>query len=250
MGQHGQAVGRPDRLDRLDRAEAAARHVARLPPAQQPREGILDAVRVARPDEGAGDGRPTERVVGRARHVEQVVVDREVEIAQPGDGQLEALAPSATLLGQGRLEGGVVRIHPEAEDMQLALPQAEIAVDDRVDLDARDERQAGRHGRRRPRPRDSRPACRGRSGPGAGRRPRPPRRRGPPERRHRPNASCGCGGRSSRGSGGRPAGPGRRQGVVTAAAPAGRHLRPRRDAGSARWPGRARSPDRCRPGPR
>ena len=146
MGQDGQAVGGPDRLDRLDRPEPAARHVARLAPAEQPREGILDAVRVAGLDQGPGDGRPAQRVVGRARHVEHVVVDREVEVAQPGDRPLEAFAPSTALRGEGRLEAGIVGIHPEAEDVELALPQAEVAIDDRVDLDTGDQGQPGRHG--------------------------------------------------------------------------------------------------------
>ena len=139
MGQDGEAAGRPDRLDRLDRAEAARAAHSRAAPAQQPREGVLDAVRVAGLDQGAGDGRPAERVVvDRARRVEQLVVDRQAEIAEAGDGPLEPLAPPAALLGEGRLERLVVGIHPEAEDVELALPQAEIAVDDGVDLDAGD----------------------------------------------------------------------------------------------------------------
>ena len=35
---------------------------------------------------------------------------------------------------------------PKPEDVELALPQPEVAGDDGIDLDARDERQAGRDG--------------------------------------------------------------------------------------------------------
>jgi hypothetical protein len=40
------------------------------------------------------------------------------------------------LPGQRCLEGGVVGVHAKAQDVELALPQAEIAGDQGVDLDA------------------------------------------------------------------------------------------------------------------
>ena len=61
-------------------------------------------------------------------------------LAQPGDGGREAEAPCAALGGERRLERLVVRVHPEAEDVELALGQAQVQVaGDGVDLDGRDE---------------------------------------------------------------------------------------------------------------
>ena len=74
----------------------------------------------------------------------ELVVDRHVELAQQRDRLVEALAAAAALGCEDRLERLVVRVHPEAEDVELALPQPEVAGDDGVDLDAGDERQAGR----------------------------------------------------------------------------------------------------------
>ena len=97
-------------------------------------------------DEGAGDRRAAEGVVAGRRDVADLRVDREIELAQQGDRPLEPLAAPVALGGEDRLEGVVGRVHPEAEDVQLALPQAEVAGHDRVDLDPGQERQAGRHG--------------------------------------------------------------------------------------------------------
>ena len=228
MGQRREPAGGPDRLDRLDRAETAARHVGRLPPAEQSPEGVLDARRVAGRDQRAGDGRPAERVVvGRIGDV------RELVRRSTGRARAAARRSARTARGAGRAgrRGSPrtprPRVHPEAEDVELALPQPEVAGDDGVDLDARDEGHAGRDGARRRRPRDSRRACRGRSGPGAGPRrpPRPGRARRAPRRRR--SGSCGCGGRSSRGRGLDAAGAGRCQRIVAAATRPGRHVTPR-----------------------
>ena len=228
-----------------------ARHVGGLAPAEQPREGVLDARRVAGRDERPGDGRAAERIVVRPRDARELVVDRQVQLAQPRDGLLEPFAATPALGREGRLEGLVVRIHPEAEDVELALPQAEVAGDDRVDLDARDERHA-RAGRRPPRrPRGSPPACRGRSGPAGGR---------PLEGLGRTSSTGAttpservvwvC--RSMVDGLGRldPAGAARGQRVMPPAARPGGHVTPRRVAGCARWRGRGRWPDRCRSGRR
>ena len=66
-------------------------------------------------------------------------VDREPDLAQPVDGLPEPLAAPATLRGHRRLERVVVGVHPEAEDVQLPFPQAEVARHEGIDLDARDQ---------------------------------------------------------------------------------------------------------------
>ena len=91
-------------------------------------------------------------------------IDRQPDVAQPVDRPLEAAPALVALGGERRLERLVVRVHAEPEDVELALPQAEVAGDQGVDLDAGDEGHAGRRPRRRRRRRGSRPACRGRSG--------------------------------------------------------------------------------------
>jgi len=103
-------------------------------------------------DVGAWDGyfsfeaerRGAERVVARIGQVGDLRFDRQVEVMKPRDRPLEPLAPSSPLGRQRCLERRVVGVHPEAEDMKLALPQAEVAGDDGVDLDARHECQARR----------------------------------------------------------------------------------------------------------
>ena len=175
----------------------------------------------------------------------------QVELAQPGDGPLEALAATPALRGEGRLERLVVRVHPEAEDVQLALPQAEVAGDDGVDLDAGQERHPGRDGAGRDDLAVARPACRGRSA-RAVRTPAAQAARTSSAGATTPSERVVCVCRSMvDGSGGStlPA-PRGGQRVMASATRSGRHVRPRRGAGCARWRGLGRWPGRCRSGPR
>jgi hypothetical protein len=65
---------------------------------------------------------------------------------RPIDRPVEPRPPGCALSSQGCLERLVVRVHPEPEDVELALPQAEIPGHEGVDLDAGDQRHALRHG--------------------------------------------------------------------------------------------------------
>ena len=83
MGQHRQPAGVADRLDRLPRAQALARHVRRPAPADEPPERVLDARRVARRRSGPGRssaGRARRRRSGSSRR--DLVVDRQADLAQ------------------------------------------------------------------------------------------------------------------------------------------------------------------------
>src|SRR5262249_19230879 len=140
--------GGSDRLDRTDRIEPAAGEVRRFAPAQVAIERVLDARRVPGGDEGARDRRAPQRVVIRRLVVREGGIDRHIELAQTLEHPPEADAPRLPLRGERRLEGVVRGVHAEAEDVELALPQPKVARDDRVDLDARDELEAGWDGTR------------------------------------------------------------------------------------------------------
>ena len=139
---------------------------------------------------------------------------------------------------------------PKPEDMELALPQAEVAGHDGVDLDARDEGQAGRD-----RVVGDDLAIAGQrvvvgqgeeADPDSGGRADQDRRRQDAVRAGRVGVQV-----DRRGAGWLdPAGTRRRQRVVAAPARRGRHVTPRRAAGSAPSRGPDRSPGRCRPGGR
>ncbi len=108
--------------------------------AQDPAKGILDGPGMAGGDQGTGQRRPAERVVALHHVRGQVGVHGQPEVAQPGDGGREAHAPCASLGRDRRLEGCVVRVHTDAEDVQLALGQVQVQVSgDGVDLHGRDE---------------------------------------------------------------------------------------------------------------
>ena len=65
------------------------------------------------------------------------------DVAQADDGGREAQTACAALGRDRRLEGVVGRVHPDPEDVQLALGQAQVQVaGDGVDLHGRDEVQA------------------------------------------------------------------------------------------------------------
>ena len=72
-------------------------------------------------------------------------VDRQLELAQPGDGPLERGRALIALGGQDGLERFVVGVHAEAEDVQLAFPQPQVAGHERVDLDTGQQRHPGWH---------------------------------------------------------------------------------------------------------
>ena len=111
---------------------------------EDPGESVLDAGRESGRDEGPREGRATERVVIARRQLGDLGVDRQPQLAQQVDGPRESRPPGRALAGEDRLERVVVRVHAEAQDVQLGLPQAEVAGHERVDLDARDEPHAGR----------------------------------------------------------------------------------------------------------
>ena len=94
-------------------------------------------------DQRPGDGRPAEGVVVAGVERGDLGVDRHADLAQAVDGPREPLAGAVALGRHRRLERLVVRVHPEPEDVELALPQPEVAGDEGVDLDARDQRHPG-----------------------------------------------------------------------------------------------------------
>ena len=147
MGQRREPACRPDGLDRADRAESGTRHVRGAATPDESLERILDARRVTRGDERPGDRRPAERVVIAQVELGERLVDRQPELSQNGDGPLEPFPASRSLGREDRFELVVRRVHAEAEDVELALPQV-LPVDDGVDLDAGDQLEAVGHGAR------------------------------------------------------------------------------------------------------
>ena len=97
-----------------------------------------------------GDGRASQGVVIAVDQIGDLGVDRQADVAEQVDRPRESHAALVALGDHRRLERLVVRVHPEPEDVQLALPQPEVAGDEGVDLDAGDERQARRDRARRP----------------------------------------------------------------------------------------------------
>ena len=145
VGQRCEPARCPDGLDRADRAESGTGHVRRAAAPDEPLERILDARRVTRADERPGDRRPAERVVIAQVELGERLVDRQPELPQDGDGPLEPFPASRSLGREDRFELVVCRVHAEAEDVELALPQV-LPIDDGVDLDAGDQLEAVGHG--------------------------------------------------------------------------------------------------------
>ncbi len=69
--------------------------------------------------ERAGDVRPTQGV-DAARDLGKPVPHGQAELVQPLQGLVDPHAPSGTLSLEEGLEGNVVRVHAEAQDVQLA----------------------------------------------------------------------------------------------------------------------------------
>ena len=110
-----------------------------------PAEGVLDALGEPGGDERPGDRRAAECVIVADREGRDLRIDRQPEVPQQDHRPLEPLATATALGGEGRLERLVVRIHAEPEDVELALPQSEVAGHEGVDLDTRDEGHPGWH---------------------------------------------------------------------------------------------------------
>ena len=72
-------------------------------------------------------------------------VDRHPDLRQPPNRPFEPGASRGALPGERRLECLVGRVHPEAEHVELAVEQRDVASD-RVDLDAGNELEAGGQG--------------------------------------------------------------------------------------------------------
>ena len=243
--EHRKAAGDADRSDRSDRVEAGAWDIRGLAPAEIAAEGVVDALHVPGIDHRPCDRRAAKgihvrvdvRVGGRGRWHWKLVVDRQAELA-------------AALPGQRRLGRLVVGIHSEAEDVELALPQAEVARHDRVDLDAG--QQAEPH---RDRARGDHLAVAGEVVV-VGQREQPDacieRSLDQVDGRDEAVRACRVGVKVDRRGARRDDAVrgGGRDGIVALASPAGRHLRPRRGVGSARWRAPAPSLDRRRPGRR
>ena len=115
---------------------------------EDPPEGVLDALREAGPHERPGERRPAEGVVAGQVQRLDLRVDREPDLAQPVDGRDEPGPPARPLRREGRLERLVRRVHPDPQDVQLALEQVEVqAAGHRVDLHGRDEHEVRRERR-------------------------------------------------------------------------------------------------------
>ena len=122
--ERGEAAGGADRVDRLDRPEAAsAGRSPGWPVRQEPLERVLDALGVPGGDERAGDGGPAERVVAVQVVGSRMGVDRHADLAQPRDGRVEP-QPARAALGRERgLERVVGRVHADPQHVELALRQ-------------------------------------------------------------------------------------------------------------------------------
>ena len=248
MGQRRKPARRTDRLDRADRAESGARHVRGAAAPDEPLERILDARRMTCADERPGDRRPAERVVIAQVELGEWLVDRQPELAQTGDGPLEPFAASRSLGREDRFELVVRRVHAEAEDVELALPQV-LPIDDGVDLDAGDQLEAVGH---RARGQDVAAARqrvvvgqRQQPDTGSGGRAQEDRRLEDAVRARRVGVEVDR--RGSR----RDDGIGRRPRIVPARGRPGRHaIRARRGAGPAPAGAPGPSPGRCRPAAR
>jgi len=144
VGQDRQAARRANRPDGIDRAEALAGDIAWPAPREVHREGLLDARHVALRDHRAGDTWPAEGILvaGRRKRLERVV-DRARDVPEAADHALEPMPAAAALQGEGRLELVVVGVDPEPEDVDLTLSEVEPIGGDRVELDPREEVQAG-----------------------------------------------------------------------------------------------------------
>ena len=135
VGKDREASGRDDGPDRVVGPQAVAPDIARGAVADQACEGVLDARRVAGRDQRAGDRRTAERIVTVERDRGHLPVDPEIQLAQALDGPCEAHPSLLALNGERRLEGLVGRIHADAQDVQLALPEAEVPGHQGIDLD-------------------------------------------------------------------------------------------------------------------
>ena len=138
MSQCRKPARRPDGLDRPNRAESGTRHVGGTTAPDESLERVLDACRVTGGDERPRDRRPAERVVIAQVELGERLVDQQPELSQDCNGPLEPLPSSRSLGREDRFELVVVRVHAEAEDVELALPQV-LPIDDGVDLDAGDQ---------------------------------------------------------------------------------------------------------------
>ena len=102
---------------------------------------------MTRADERTGDRGTAEGVVIAQVELGERLVDRQPELPKNGYGPLEPFPASRSLGGEDRFELVVCRVHAEAEDVELALPQV-LPIDDGVDLDAGDQLEALGHGAR------------------------------------------------------------------------------------------------------
>src|SRR4029078_7362231 len=140
MGKDRQPARIEDHVDRGLRPEPFATDIARLTVADDPTEGVLDAGRETRGDQGTRDRRSAEGVVITGLEPLDLRVDRHTDLTEQGDRAIETGPTRISLGAEDALERRVRGIHPEPEDVQLAFPQSEVARDERVDLDRRDQR--------------------------------------------------------------------------------------------------------------
>ena len=122
MGEDRDAAGIPDRGDRILGAEALAPDVPRFTVPDDPGERVLDALGEPGGHQCPPDRRSAEGIVVVRIQVADLGIDREVDRAQQIDGLPEPPPALIALDGQGRFERLVIRVHPEAQDVELALP--------------------------------------------------------------------------------------------------------------------------------
>ena len=135
VGEDRDASRGDDGADRIIRPQSVAPDIARGTVADQAGEGVLDTHRVTGRDQRSGDRRTAERVVTVERDGRHFSVDPELQLAQPLDGPCEAHPSLPALDGEGRLEGLVGRINADTQDVQLALPEAQVPGHQGIDLD-------------------------------------------------------------------------------------------------------------------
>ena len=116
--QRRDAPGGGDGAERGPRVHAAAPHVRWRTGLEVAVERVVDGLGVPGRHEGACDVGPAQGV-DAALDLRQPVADGQAEPVEPLEGLLDPRLPASALRAEEPLEGGVVRVHAEAEDVQL-----------------------------------------------------------------------------------------------------------------------------------
>ena len=125
----GAVHGRDDLVGR----PPLVRHVPRMLFPQKPVERFVVRGRITRADQGARDVRPSPDAVPDVR-ADRVEIDRKSRLEEPVRHPLPPVPAGRLSLTEDRVEGDVLLVHEESQDVDVALP-CEV----RGNLGARDE---------------------------------------------------------------------------------------------------------------